>query len=233
MKLLRFLPAALNSWLGLAASLPMILRLGWFAMAVSLAAGTASPAAAKVSPEWLRVTTLVDHLAATCFAVAWLRHVALGERPEGWMPLSLGRRELFFALFWIAANTFVAYPGTVLAENLSLVTGIDGVILAVPLLVASYALLGAFLLLPVEYALKDARTADRPMPDLLMQGGFAVGIGLVPVWGPPALAMSTLAAQSMSPLAAKSLILVPQYLGAAAVAGYLGLVWRNLVAEAS
>ncbi|MBI2235987.1 MAG: hypothetical protein HYU60_03365 [Magnetospirillum sp.] len=225
MKLFRFLPRAVESWVGLAAGLPTMIRLAWVSMAVSLAAGAASG-------QWPRLAYLVDQVAAAAFAVVWLRFVALGERPAGRIPFRLGRRELFFTLFWMAANAFVGYPAAVFASTLAPVTGIDAKAMAVPLMVVAYALMGAFLLLPVEYALDDVGKT-RPPTDLLLQGGVAAGIGLLVVWGPPALALVALSTvPTPSPLAAKALALLPQYLGMAATAGYLGLVWRTLLADA-
>jgi hypothetical protein len=224
LKLFRFLPRAVESWVGLAAGLPVVARLAWLSMAVSLAAGAASG-------QWPRLAYLVDQVAVAVFAVGWLRFVALGELPPGPLPVRLGRRELFFTLFWMAANTFVGYPAAVFASTLAPVTGLDAKALVLPLMVLSYAVMGTFLLLPVEYALDDVGKT-RPPVDLLLQGGVAAGIGLVVVWGPPALAVVALATvPTPSPLAAKALALLPQYLGVAAVTGYLGLVWRSLVAD--
>ncbi|MGE5505623.1 MAG: hypothetical protein ACM31L_14470 [Actinomycetota bacterium] len=230
MRLFRFCRRAVDSYVGLGACLALFLRLSVVAMAASVGAAALAPWSAGLAQ-------VVDALAEAMFGVAWLRFVALGEMPAPPVHVRLGRRELTFALFWLVARSFVGFPAVMLGQALGLATGVEAGMLLPPLLVVAHALMGVFFLLPAEVALEAPGRSRWPVPDMVMQGGLAVGVGLVVAWAPAAAMVAAL--QSAFPAAPGPLghavahlpVVVPQYLGIAAVTGYLALVWRSLLAE--
>jgi hypothetical protein len=233
MRLFRFCRRAVDAYVGLAACLPLFLRLSGVAMVIAVAAA----ALAGLSPG---VAQVVDALAESMFAVAWLRFVALGELPGGAVHVRLGKRELMFALFWLVARSFVGFPALMLGTALGAATGIEARLLLPPLLVAAHGLMGVFFLLPAEVALDDNDRGGGgrwPVPDMVVQGGLAVGVGLVLAWGPAAAAVALLQAafpgetDPAGRALAALMVVVPRFLGIAAVTGYLALVWRALSAE--
>jgi hypothetical protein len=231
MKYFRFCRCAVNSYVGLVGGLPAFLQLSWPAMAVSVLAGTLS-----TRYQWLGGP--VDALALAVFVVAWLRFVAYGERPAG-VQFRLGRREIFTAVFWMVAESFAAFPALMLASALALATGVEAALLLVPLLVLTHVLLGGIFLIPAEIALENGAGAGWPVPDMIIQGGVAVGLGLVLAWGPSAVVEAVMriqppsdAADGLLPvLLGRAALVVPQYVGAALVSGYLALTWGALTAE--
>lgn len=233
MRMFRFCRRAIESYVGLLACLPTFGRLALPCMALSLAA-------VVLTEERAWLGQMADAVAQAVFAVAWLRFVALGELPQAAVPFRIGRREIFFAVFWMVVQSFVGLPAMMVGHALGIALGADPKILALPLLAVSHAVLGVFYLLPAEMALEDGGRPRWPVPDLIMQGGVAVGFGLVVAWAPPAAAVAWLemmmggtpSAGLGAALMTKALVVAPQFVGLAAVTGFLALVWRTLLAEA-
>lgn len=229
MRLLRFCPLALRALAFLLERGPTFLRLSWIAMLATLLAGA-------VSERFIWLGGIVDLMARGVFVVAWMRLVAEGELPSGTAPFRLGRREIFTALGWMVAETFVTFPAHLIAASLGMATGVVSSDLVIVLLALAHAVLGVVFLLPSEAALEPEDGKSWQLPEMVMAGGVAVSLAAFLAWLPGNLldwAVRTLPALDVLDgiTLAQLLLVLVHYLAMALMGGTMALVWKALSAE--
>ncbi|OAN46610.1 hypothetical protein A6A04_05720 [Paramagnetospirillum marisnigri] len=230
-RIFRFSPLVVRSIGLLAREFPTFLRLSWFCLAVSLLS-------LAVSARHPLLGGIADLMAHGVFATVWMRLVAMGERPLGLAYFRLGRREVFVALGWMLAETFVAFPAHVISASLSMATGLSVDDALMPMLALAHLLLGVAYLLAAEAALEPgAGRVGWRLPDLVMKGGMAVSVAVLLAWLPANLLLEgvlwlpqvdLLDGLTLADAGAAAV----RYLAMAVTGGTLALVWMDLSAGA-
>ncbi len=212
------------------------LRLAWPCVAVSLVAGS-------VSAPYAWAGGIVELLARGLFVATWVRLVHDGLAPAGTVRLRLGRRDAAAAVVWMVAETFVTLPGRFIGTAAAVITQTPVADTLMVTVAVSHLLLGGAYLVVADVVLAGgpwarSRAAEGTwcLPDMVVRGGFAVGVTMVLAWLPGTLLGATLrqlpAVELLEGLTLEHAAqVVGGIIGLAVIAGTMAMLWNALAKE--